>query len=217
MKLFDKERREERFTKIKTGFQNNFNKTKDKSKEVYGTVKVYGEKGAVVAKKSATYILFRTIFSILTPIILAGISVVLFFRGFYISSFFVWIFLPIAWFVMFGDYKSRIVNILPLVAVILYIMVGLEIHDFNEATYVFFFVPFISLLVKFKKHYIQYITLGISIVYLIVNYLQIYEVPFYAKWGLIVIIYVIFIPPMIGRKLHKIFYGKKYNESDVEE
>jgi len=206
-KLFDKEKRKENLDKFQVGFNNKYEQIKVKSKDVYG-------KSKVVTKKSFTFLLIRTIFMILVPGFLWVISTMFFIRGLYYASFFSWILLPVSWFLVFGSFRSRIVNLLPLLAVIVYIVYGLEIQDFNQATIIFFFVPFLSLLLKFKKHYIQYITLGISIVYVVVNYLGIYVIPFYAKWGLIVIIYVIFIPPMIGTWLNKIFYGKKHQVSE---
>lgn len=165
----------------------NPNKAVEKSK------KFMKEKGESLFHKMLVFIFF--------PLFILVTSVILFTQHAYFASIVIWMFLPLTFFLMIGSFLNRILNTLPITMFIVYIIFGIETSLWNEGTLLFFLVPLGSLMLKPKKFPVQYAILGISIVILSINFFTPWNVPIFIKWILSVMIYVIFLPPLLAKKI----------------
>lgn len=166
-------------------------------------------------KKQSSNRLLRFIFIFFLPVILVFSSIYLVQYTYYFSAFAIWLIYPMSFLFLTGSIKTRILNVLPLLVLLFYIMISVETKDADKASLIFFAVPILSLLLKPKKHWIQYTTLGISIIYLILNHFTLIDFPFAVKWGLILVIYLVFIPPLVKQKIVQLFHKKpKDNQED---
>lgn len=142
------------------------------------------------------------------PLAVFVASVLLFLNRYLYAGVIVWVFFPLSRFFMIGSLKSRVLNALPVSIGILYLMVGLETGDWETWMVLFFLVPFLSLLVKPKRHPFQYATLGLSVTFLSINQLTNLDIPVWWKWIVVVLIYVIFVPPLVKKRVNR-FFGRQ--------
>jgi hypothetical protein len=153
------------------------------------------EKGESMIHKMMVFVLF--------PLFILATSIVLFSMNAYFSSIVIWMFLPLTFFLMMGSLLNRILNALPMTMAIVYILFGIETGLWHEGTLLFFLVPFGSLMLKPKKFPIQYAVLGISIIVLSINFFTPLNIPVIIKWLLSIIIYIIFLPPLLAKRIEK--------------
>jgi hypothetical protein len=150
---------------------------------------------------------YRMLIFFCVPVVVFIASVLLFVRGYFYAGVIIWLFFPFSRFFMIGSLKTRALNGLPVIIGILYLMVGLETGAWEKWMVLFFLVPFLSVLLKPKKHPIQYATLALSVMVLSINMLTQINIPVYLKWIFVSLIYVVFIPPLVKKRLKR-FFGK---------
>lgn len=98
----------------------------------------------------------------MAPIIIGLISLWLFMNHYLVSGFLVWVLFPLSRFILIGSFKNRILNVLPIVVFLLYLSLSMENQDFGKYDWVLFLTPLGSLILKPKKHQVEYLTLIIS-------------------------------------------------------
>ncbi|MCF7932903.1 MAG: hypothetical protein K9K93_07020 [Acholeplasmataceae bacterium] len=122
-------------------------------------------------------------------------------------------YVPLVWILFFGNIRHRIANILPLVALVTYLFLGFYQGLWNEASIIFLFVPYVGLTLKPKRALISYLTIFLSTILLIVRLVTGFQFPILPRVLIIVLIYVIFMPPMIQKKLSS--FRTKVTRDDV--
>lgn len=165
-------------------------------KRVYNQKKPY-EKAKQFKPKRRDTLHTKLITYVFFPIIICLFSIWLFFEQAYISSAYIWLFLPLIFFLLVGTLKNRVLNSLPLVILGVYILYGIETGMWEAGTTIFFLVPLGSLVLKPKTYPIQYSALGVAILVYILDFLAILSLPLTLVWILIIVIYLLFLPPFI--------------------
>jgi hypothetical protein len=145
--------------------------------------------------------MIKKITFMISIVILMLMSMFFFFEKAFISAFLVWLYVPIGRFIMIGSSKNRLINSLGVLVLLVYLILSFYTWNFEQFQLMFFLVPFGSLLLKPKKHWLQYTTLGISILYLTSKYIFLIDMPFYVKWLLILIIEIVFLPGVIKKNI----------------
>ncbi len=125
------------------------------------------------------------------------------------SALSVWMFVPAIWFFLIGKFKDRFRNALPIFALALFLMVGSYTGEWNAALWIFFFVPYVALLLKPRRHIVKYITLALSTLYLIFGLATGVWLPVGFRIAMVIIIYMIFIPPMLFAWCMKPYFAFK--------
>lgn len=150
------------------------------------------------------------------PMIIAFLSYYFFASRNLINAFLVWGFWPISTFFLWGSLKKRLMNTLPLIISLLYFILSIQLNDFQGTLVIFYIVPFLSLLVKPKKHFFQYLTLLISAVFLTLEYFFQISVNSIFKCIFIMLVYILFIPPFIKEKTQSLVRknAKKINRME---
>jgi hypothetical protein len=110
-------------------------------------------------------------------------------------------YIPILWLFIFGKVRHRLANTLPLFAVVTYVFLGFQYGMWDEATVIFFFVPYVGLTLKPKRAVTGYMSIALTTIYLVIRFTTGYEIPLTTRIMAIILIYVIFFPPMIRKKL----------------
>ncbi len=152
-------------------------------------------------KKKQDTLYVKLIVFIFFPVLIGVTSFILIRNEAFIAGLLIWMFLPLTMFLLMGSFLRRVLNSLPMVIMFIYIIFGLETGLWQEGTMLFFIVPFGSLVLKPKKSPVQYLTLSISILVLTLNFFTTQSIAIYLRWGLIVLIYIIFLPPALGKKI----------------
>ena len=159
-----------------------------------------------VSKRAYYDYILRPIVIVFLPISIALASIYFFSVQSYINMVLVWLFWPISTLFLWGSLKNRLLNTLPLIVGLVYLIIANQTGDYQKTLFIFYSVPLLSLVMKPKKYVFQYLTLLVSTLFLSLDYLAHINIPIYIKWLLILIIYIIFIPPFIKDKL---FAGNK--------
>ncbi|MFP4286708.1 MAG: hypothetical protein ACLFRI_03320 [Candidatus Izemoplasmataceae bacterium] len=152
-------------------------------------------------KKQGDSMVHKMLVFILFPIFIFVTSAVLFSVHAYFASIIIWMFLPLTFFLMMGSFINRVLNALPITMFIVYLLYGLETSSWHEGTLLFFLVPLGSLMLKPKKFPLQYAVLALSILVISINYFTPFNIPVYLKWTFSVIIYIVFLPPALAKKI----------------
>lgn len=159
------------------------------------------EKAKQFMKKKVDTLFIKLMVFMFYPMIIFLVSLSLFFEQAYIASAFVWIFLPLTFFLLMGSLKNRVLNSLPFVIFGVYLLYGIETGLWQEGTIVFFIVPIGSLVLKPRKYPVQYTALGVSLLILILNFFTPIAIPVFIRWILVVAIYFVFLPPFLISRL----------------
>ncbi len=170
---------------------------------------LFSKFNATTIKNQAIQKTLKMLIIFLFPMILFVISISLFNHQNYLSILVVWLSWPISFLFLFGSFKDRIFNTLPLLAILIYLLIGLNTGDFESASVIYFFVPVLSLLLKPKKHMVKYITMLVSFIILIINYFTSIEIPMILKYLIIIYIYLLYLPPLVKKQLNKIRHTKE--------
>ncbi len=121
-------------------------------------------------------------------------------RELILSVFFI-LLIPLTFFLNFGNLKKRILNLLPIFTILAYLAIGLRYGEWDLAIYLFLIYPFIGILIQPKRVAVKYLTFGISYILQLLHYLNIYTLSIGSRVVLIVLVYLLFLPPYIERKL----------------
>ncbi|MFP4187718.1 MAG: hypothetical protein ACLFSU_06075 [Acholeplasmataceae bacterium] len=146
------------------------------------------------------------------PFLVFILSVILVLNRYLYAGITIWAFLPLSRLLMIGSIRARLRNALPFAIGLIYLMVGLETGEWERWMVLLFLVPFLSLLMKPKRHPLAYATLGVSVIVLAVNYLTRFDIPVYGKWAVVALIYLIFLPPLVKKRIKELFHGQKHVE-----
>ena len=133
---------------------------------------------------------FLTMLLISTSIVLFMLDYMMLGMAVILSIFYVW-------FLSFGRVKDRVRNSLPVFAIILYLFIGISYGWWQEGTYIFFALPFLSLMLKPKRNFIKYMTMALSIGLFVYGVWLGQSIPFYTRLIFIVMIYILFFPPYL--------------------
>lgn len=182
-----------------------------KKEEINATVKTKSGETSIKPKSNLSKRYFKRgfkhmSFMIITPLFVIVLSMALLFNHYYYAAILVYPLIPILLLLQFGTIKDRMLNILPLVVLLTYVIVSLETKDFKSSMVVYFIIPILSVLLKPKKHYIKYLTLIVSFLTLSLKYFKNMTIPFYYNLIIILIIYAVFLPPFIKKKIQLKFH-----------
>lgn len=115
-----------------------------------------------------------------------------------------WMLIPLWSVLAFGNMRSRVVNGLPLFVLWLYGLLSIVQRDLSTYLYVFYFTPYVSLMVKPQRHPIKYVTMVFSTVALLYGLLTQNPVALPIRISVVVLINVLFFPPYLWVKLKQI-------------
>ena len=110
------------------------------------------------------------------------------------------------WFLTFGHFKDRIRNSLPFFAIFGYLYLGISFGLWTEATWLFFAVPLLSLMLKPKRNVLKYLTMFLSVALFIYAWWFDQQVPLYTRIVLITLIYTLFFPPYMIFRFERMFH-----------
>ncbi len=113
-----------------------------------------------------------------------------------------------ALFLSFGRVKERIRNSLPIFALIGYLYLGLSHGLWAEATWLFFFVPLISLMMKPKRNGLKYLTMVVSLGVFLYAWWFDQRIALTTRVVLILMIYVLFFPPYFIYRFERLIHRK---------
>ena len=85
----------------------------------------------------------------------------------------------------------------------------MENQDFGKYDWVLFLTPLGSLILKPKKHQVEYLTLIISLGYLMINQFTSHDINYGLKTLMLFIIYVVFLLPVIKSKIRHLIKKSK--------
>lgn len=105
--------------------------------------------------------------------------------------------IPISMIFTLGNVKDRLVNGLSLISVYLYLIFALLFGWWNEAAIILMGTPYVSLLIKPKRSLLKYGVTLLSTLLLIYGLVTGESASWAMKWGLIVVIYILFLPPVL--------------------
>jgi hypothetical protein len=111
--------------------------------------------------------------------------------------------LPITMIFTFGNLKNRLVNGLSLISIYLYLILSLRFGWWDEAGIILMVTPYVSLIIKPKRSLLKYGVTAFSTALLIYGFFTGNPVNSFIKWGVIILVYVIFLPPIIHSIIHK--------------
>ncbi|MGE4320511.1 MAG: hypothetical protein AB7E61_03555 [Acholeplasmataceae bacterium] len=171
--------------------------------------KPFSKINALTIKHFAIQKTLKMIIIFLFPMILFVISISLFNHQNYYSIPVIWLTWPISFLFLIGSLKDRLLNTLPLFAILIYLLIGINTGDFESASAIYFFVPLLSLLLKPKKHRVKYITMLVSFIILMINYFTSFDIPVVIKYLMIICIYILYLPPILTHQLNKIKHAKE--------
>ncbi len=125
------------------------------------------------------------------------------FNGFVFVMFWWWCLVPLWSVLALGSVRSRVVNGLPLFIFWLYGLMSLLSQDLARYLFLFYFTPYVSLMVKPQRHPIKYLTLLFSTGALLYGLFT--QMPIALPIRVIVVmgINVLFFPPYLWFKLKK--------------
>ncbi|MGD9910708.1 MAG: class I SAM-dependent methyltransferase [Candidatus Izemoplasmatales bacterium] len=119
------------------------------------------------------------------------------------AAIFVGSFLPFSIVLMFGSFRKRLLNILPIIAMYSFLYIGITSGAWGEAWYLFSVYPVIGLVIQPVRKPIKYVTLFISLLFFILNYFDVLTLSVFLKTAVILFIYIVYIPPYLETKLKK--------------
>ena len=125
------------------------------------------------------------------------------------SALSIWVFVPAVWFFLIGRFKDRFRNALPVLALAIFLLVGSYTGAWNAALWIFFAVPYVALLLKPRRHIIKYVTLTLSTIYVVLGLATGVWLPIGIRIAMVMIIYLIFVPPMLFAWCMKPYYAFK--------
>lgn len=107
---------------------------------------------------------------------------------------------PLSLFLTIGSFKDRLLNSLSLWTWWVYFHLGFAFQWWNEANILFFLVAFIGFIFLPKRTIIHYLVFFLTITYWIVGWISGYWIPSLIRWFFILIIYLVFYPPLVKKK-----------------
>ena len=111
--------------------------------------------------------------------------------------------LPISRIFMVGKLKSRLVNGLTFIVIYVYLLLGVRFGWWDQASYLLLATPYISIVLKPKRSWIKYLTVGLTTVYLIYGLISGNQVPWFIKVPSIGLVYIIFFPSIVKSTFKK--------------
>lgn len=131
-----------------------------------------------------------------------------FFTGRMMIMFWWWGLMPLSSVLALGSVRNRVVNGLPLFVVWLYGLISLLTRDFTTYLWLFTLTPYVSLVLKPRRHRLKYVTLFLSTTLLLYGLITGDTVSTFLRVGGVVVINVVFFPPILWRKI-KTFVQQK--------
>ena len=107
---------------------------------------------------------------------------------------------PLSLFLTIGSFKDRLLNSLSLWSWWIYLHLGFAFQWWNEANIVFFLVAIVGFLFLQKRNVIHYLVFGLTLTYWGIGWASGYWIPSLIRWLFIVIIYLVFYPPLLKKK-----------------
>ena len=105
--------------------------------------------------------------------------------------------LPAIWLFSFGSPKKRIMNALPIIALVFVLYTGFRFDNFDHAIWVFFFLPYLGLLLEPKRHPLKYVMIFITTSVLLAQILEIRDISMFTRLSVSIVIYMVFTPPIL--------------------
>lgn len=106
-------------------------------------------------------------------------------------------FIPISFLFFFGSFKARLNNTVPLLVLMTYLIYNSFNMQWLDTLFFFYFIPYLSLIIKPKRHPVKYSVVALTTVLLILKFGFDIQVDFIVRVGLVIFIYIVFIPPFI--------------------
>lgn len=120
-----------------------------------------------------------------------------------ILSIFIGSFLPFSIVLMFGSFRKRLLNLLPIITLYSFLYLGITSSSWSNAWYLFSIYPVVGLIIQPRRKPIKYLTLFVSLLFFILNYFDVVPLSVFFKIVIILLIYLVYIPPYIENKLNK--------------
>ncbi len=139
----------------------------------------------------------RLTFLFIVPLIIFIVSLFCLYNQYYYSALLIWFLWPISRVMIIGNINNRVRNTLPFLALISYLIIGLETNAWVYAETLFLVVPIISLALKPKRFVFQYVVLLFSFVTIVLNLLTDIKVIFPLRLGAIILIHIVYYPPVL--------------------
>lgn len=121
----------------------------------------------------------------------------------FILGFVIFFGMPISMIFTVGSLKNRLVNGLSIVSIYLYLILSLRFGWWDEAGIILLFTPYVSLIIKPKRNILKYVVTIFSTIFLVYGIWTGNPVHFLIKWGIIFILYALFLPPILISIFHK--------------
>jgi len=127
-----------------------------------------------------------------------------FYQRQYLLSIILYGFIPISFLFFFGSFKARLNNSVPLLVLMAYLIYNSFNRQWRDTLFFFYFIPYLSLLIKPKRHPAKYSVVALSTVFLILQFGFNIQFNYSLRVGLVILIYIVFIPPFIIGLVNKI-------------
>jgi len=160
---------------------------------------------SIIKQLSYSFILYWILI-----LLLFTIGIIFIIKIQFISGLLVWLYIVFVWALFIGNFQQRFRNFLPLIMINLYLIVSFYYNDFEVAAYLLILTPFIGYFLRDKRKLIHTLLVGLSIVYLILEFYFLIEISWYIKMLILILIYIVYLPPFLHKKvksLKQIFYN----------
>lgn len=147
---------------------------------------------------------YKSVAIIVWSMVIGISSFLLLINHLWINAFLVWAFVPLSWIFFIGSWKDRLNNILYLSIFLIYLHLGFAFGWWEEASWIFFLVPYGSLVLQPKRHPIKYLGIGLTTLYLVVGLITGYWIPSTYRYAVIFLIYLLYYPPKFAQTVRSI-------------
>lgn len=124
-----------------------------------------------------------------------------FLEGRILMMFWWWSLTPLWSVLALGNFRSRVVNGLPLLMLWLYGMMSLYTREATAYLWLFTMTPYVSLVLKPRRHRLKYVTLFLSTTLLLYGVITGETISVFLRVGSVMLINMVFFPPIVWRKI----------------
>ncbi|MFP4078635.1 MAG: hypothetical protein ACLFUQ_05790 [Candidatus Izemoplasmataceae bacterium] len=144
------------------------------------------------------------LFLLSMAVIIAGLWT--FKDGYMLAAFALFFMAPSLWLLSFGTLRNRLLNALPAFTLLAGLYLGFRFDSWEASSRLWTMLPFVGLVLKPRRHPLKYGTMIITVMFLFLDYVLGWTVPWVYRILFIVWIYAIFIPPIILNRVKKMLH-----------